>query len=215
MISTHNIIIADDDKLVSDLLRDQLSYLEEFSPVAAYSGEDVLSFIGSSRFSAIVLGEKLPDFKCESLYSLLRKMKILIPVIFILPVDFSNSPNSLKGEFVDFIIKPFSIKVLISTLRSQLQKFDASVEGALKIGPYIFQPASRLLFDAKKKIKIGLTDKETLILKYLYNAAGSAVNRDVLLEKVWGYNPGITTHTLETHIYRLRQKIEIRRLSCW
>ena len=56
--------------------------------------------------------------------------------------------------------------------------------------------------------KIRLTEKETNILKYLYRAGGKPVARDELLAEVWGYNAAVTTHTLETHIYRLRQKVE-------
>jgi DNA-binding response OmpR family regulator len=64
-----------------------------------------------------------------------------------------------------------------------------------------------MLLDAKAK-KIRLTDKETNILKYLYRAGGKVISREELLTEVWGYNAGVTTHTLETHVYRLRQKIE-------
>jgi DNA-binding response OmpR family regulator len=53
-----------------------------------------------------------------------------------------------------------------------------------------------------------LTEKETSILKYLYRSGSMVVGRDTLLGEVWGYNAGVTTHTLETHVYRLRQKIE-------
>ena len=56
--------------------------------------------------------------------------------------------------------------------------------------------------------KIRLTEKETNILKYLYRAGEKPVSREELLAEVWGYNAGVTTHTLETHVYRLRQKIE-------
>jgi DNA-binding response OmpR family regulator len=56
--------------------------------------------------------------------------------------------------------------------------------------------------------KIRLTEKETAILKFLCRAGNKPTDRDVLLNEVWGYNTGVTTHTLETHIYRLRQKIE-------
>jgi DNA-binding response OmpR family regulator len=55
---------------------------------------------------------------------------------------------------------------------------------------------------------VRLTDKETAILRYLYRAGQKPVSREILLQEVWGYNSGVTTHTLETHIYRLRQKIE-------
>ncbi|MBO6905972.1 MAG: winged helix-turn-helix domain-containing protein, partial [Parvibaculum sp.] len=75
------------------------------------------------------------------------------------------------------------------------------------IGPYSFRPSAKVLMDAQEK-KIRLTEKETSILKYLYRAGAKVVGRDILLAEVWGYNSGVTTHTLETHIYRLRQKIE-------
>jgi DNA-binding response OmpR family regulator len=55
---------------------------------------------------------------------------------------------------------------------------------------------------------VRLTEKEAAILKYLYRAGPEVVGREVLLHEVWGYSEGITTHTLETHVYRLRQKIE-------
>lgn len=77
----------------------------------------------------------------------------------------------------------------------------------LFFGPYTFKPASKLLLESNGS-KIRLTEKEASILKFLYRAGEKVVTRDVLLEEVWGYNAGVTTHTLETHIYRLRQKIE-------
>ena len=66
----------------------------------------------------------------------------------------------------------------------------------------------KLLLNPTTNKKIRLTEKETSILKYLYRAGDRPVGRDTLLGEVWGYNAGVTTHTLETHIYRLRQKIE-------
>ncbi|MEM9371553.1 MAG: winged helix-turn-helix domain-containing protein, partial [Pseudomonadota bacterium] len=76
-----------------------------------------------------------------------------------------------------------------------------------QIGDYSFRPGAKMLTDENEK-RIRLTEKETNILKFLYRAGGRTVERDVLLREVWGYNAGVTTHTLETHIYRLRQKIE-------
>ena len=73
--------------------------------------------------------------------------------------------------------------------------------------PNTRQQCLELLVDEQEK-KVRLTEKETAILKYLYRAGAKVVGRDVLLAEVWGYNSGVTTHTLETHIYRLRQKIE-------
>ena len=73
--------------------------------------------------------------------------------------------------------------------------------------PIRSNPHSRLLVTSDDK-KIRLTEKETNILKFLHRSTEDVVPRDILLHEVWGYNAGVTTHTLETHIYRLRQKIE-------
>ncbi len=77
----------------------------------------------------------------------------------------------------------------------------------LTIGPYSFDPAAKLMSDETSSRMVRLTEKETAILQFLYRA-GRAIGRDTLLGQVWGYNAGVTTHTLETHIYRLRRKIE-------
>src|ERR1700724_1104618 len=68
-------------------------------------------------------------------------------------------------------------------------------------------PGSKMLTGANAR-KVRLTEKETAILRFLYRAGQLPVSRETLLQEVWGYNSGVTTHTLETHIYRLRQKIE-------
>src|SRR2546425_9889205 len=75
------------------------------------------------------------------------------------------------------------------------------------IWPRTFRPSSKVLLNPKGN-KVRLTDKETAILRYLYRAGQRPVSRETLLQEVWGYNSEVTTHTLETHIYRLRQKVE-------
>jgi len=107
----------------------------------------------------------------------------------------------------DYVTKPFRLNVLLARLRAQLRQHEQSEDAVFSIGPYTFQPAHKLLVDADEQ-KVRLTEKETAILKYLYRAGDKVVSRDTLLGEVWGYNAGVTTHTLETHVYRLRQKIE-------
>ncbi|HEX2255859.1 MAG TPA: helix-turn-helix domain-containing protein, partial [Afifellaceae bacterium] len=91
--------------------------------------------------------------------------------------------------------------------RAHLRQHEQTEDATFAIGRYTFKPAAKMLLDDNGG-KIRLTEKETAILKYLYRAGERTVTRDVLLSEVWGYNSGVTTHTLETHIYRLRQKIE-------
>ena len=92
-------------------------------------------------------------------------------------------------------------------LRAQLRQHEQSEGAVFAIGPYSFHPAQKILADGEAR-KVRLTEKETEILKYLYRAGDNVVSRDTLLGEVWGYNAGVATHTLEPHVYRLRQKIE-------
>ena len=108
----------------------------------------------------------------------------------------------------DYVAKPFRLGELLARLRAQLRQHEASEDAEFVIGPYLFQPAHKLLLDADTRKKTRLTEKEASILRFLYRAGGKAVSRETLLGEVWGYNAGVNTHTLETHIYRLRQKIE-------
>ena len=107
----------------------------------------------------------------------------------------------------DYVAKPFRFAVLLARIRAQLRQHDASEDAVFNIGPYTFRPSSKLLVNPKGN-KVRLTEKETAILRYLYRAGRRPVSREILLQEVWGYNSGVTTHTLETHIYRLRQKVE-------
>ncbi|MGB3809591.1 MAG: response regulator transcription factor, partial [Parvibaculum sp.] len=107
----------------------------------------------------------------------------------------------------DYVTKPFRFGVLLARIRAQLRSHEQSEDAVFAIGPYTFRPGAKILVDAQEK-KVRLTEKETNILKFLFRAGPKVVNREVLLAEVWGYNSGVTTHTLETHIYRLRQKIE-------
>jgi DNA-binding response OmpR family regulator len=107
----------------------------------------------------------------------------------------------------DYVAKPFRFAVLLARIRAQLRQHEASEDAVFTVGSYAFHPSSKMMIDDKGR-KIRLTEKETAILRFLFRAGARSISREVLLQEVWGYNSGVTTHTLETHIYRLRQKIE-------
>ena len=119
----------------------------------------------------------------------------------------SDTILGLEAGANDYVPKPFKFAVLLARVRAHLRQHEQSEDATFTIGRYSFRPAAKLMVDDRGS-KVRLTEKETSILKFLYRAGERAVTRDVLLHEVWGYNSGVTTHTLETHIYRLRQKIE-------
>jgi DNA-binding response OmpR family regulator len=104
------------------------------------------------------------------------------------------------------VAKPVRMAELLARLNAVLAVFDASPEAALALGPYVFHPAARWL-DLPEGRRIRLTEKEAAVLLHLRRAAPRPVPRAELLGDVWGYSDAVATHTLETHIYRLRRKL--------
>ena len=150
----------------------------------------------------------LPDIDGYDAVRILRKNGFKAPIIMLTGHDTdSDTILGLESGANDYITKPFRFAVLLARVRAQLRQHEASDDAIFTIGPYTFRPSSKLLFNPKGN-KVRLTGKETVIMRYLYRAEQQPVSRETLLQEVWGYNSGVTTHTLETHIYRLRQKIE-------
>ena len=198
------LLLIDDDKALRQSLVEQLRLVEDFE-----CREAALDIVANERFDAVLLDIGLPDMDGREVCRLLRRAGVSAPIIMLTGADTdSDTILGLDSGANDYITKPFRMGVLLARLRAQLRQHEQSEDAVFNIGPYSFRPSTKLLVDAANKKKIRLTEKETAILKYLYRAGARTIGRDTLLGEVWGYNAGVTTHTLETHVYRLRQKIE-------
>ena len=203
------ILIVDDDAALRDSLSEQLQLHEEFATALAETARDALEVVKMDYFDAILLDVGLPDMDGREACRLMRRSGGKVPIIMLTGADTdADTILGLDAGANDYITKPFRLGVLLARLRAQLRQHEQSEDAVFMIGPYTFQPSGKLLVDEADERKIRLTEKETSILKYLYRSGAKAVDRDTLLGEVWGYTAGVTTHTLETHVYRLRQKIE-------
>jgi DNA-binding response OmpR family regulator len=208
MSTVKRILMVDDDDDLREALADQLVMTEEFDVFEAANGADGLVKAKEQHYDLVILDVGLPDMDGRELCRLMRKQGVKCPVLMLTGhVTDSDQILGLDAGANDYIAKPFKLPVLLARMRAQLRQHEQSEDAVFSVGPYTFRPAMKLLMDEAER-KIRLTEKETNILKYLYRANAQVVPRDVLLHEVWGYNAGVTTHTLETHIYRLRQKIE-------
>jgi DNA-binding response OmpR family regulator len=208
MNSLKKILMVDDDADLREALADQLVATEEFDVFEAGDGAEGLKRAGEQHYDLVILDVGLPDMDGRELCRLMRKQGMKAPVIMLTGhTTDSDQIQGLESGANDYVAKPFRLPVLLARIRAQLRQHEQSEDAVFAVGPYTFKPAAKLLLDEASK-KVRLTEKETNILKYLYRAGSTVVARDVLLHEVWGYNAGVTTHTLETHIYRLRQKIE-------
>ena len=207
MPTPKTILIIDDDDDLREALAEQLALHEAFRPVQASTATEGVR-MGREVRADLMLDVDLPDMDGREACRLLRKDGVSTPIIMLTGQSSdSDTVLGLESGANDYVTKPFRFAVLLARIRAHLRSHEQSEDAVFRIGPYEFRPAAKVLVDDKAK-KVRLTEKETNILKYLYRAGAKAVSREELLTEVWGYNAGVTTHTLETHIYRLRQKIE-------
>ena len=208
MANARKILIVDDDNDLREALVEQLSLHEEFEASAVDTGAKGASAAKANSPDLVLMDVGLPDTDGREVVRSLRKGGFKAPIIMLTGHDTdSDTILGLESGANDYITKPFRFAVLLARIRAQLRQHEASEDAVFTIGPYTFRPSSKLLLNPKGS-KVRLTEKETAILRYLYRAGQRPVSREVLLQEVWGYNSGVTTHTLETHIYRLRQKVE-------
>jgi len=203
------ILMVDDDDALRTSLAEQLQLHEEFQTKEAGTATEALDVVKDEHFDAVLLDVGLPDMDGREACRLLRRAGVKAPIIMLTAADSdADTILGLDAGANDYVTKPFRLGVLLARLRAQLRQHEQSEDAVFTIGPYTFKPSGKILLNEDSNAKIRLTEKETAILKYLYRAGDKVVGRDTLLGEVWGYNAGVTTHTLETHVYRLRQKIE-------
>jgi len=203
------ILLVDDDGTLRQSLAEQLRLHEEFGTAECETGAAAIDQCKSHRFDLVLLDVGLPDMDGREVCRILRRNGVTSPIIMLTGADTeADTILGLDSGANDYITKPFKLGVLLARIRSQFRQHEQSDDAVFTIGPYSFRPGVKMLVNAGTNKKIRLTEKETAILKYLYRAGDKAIGRETLLGEVWGYNAGVTTHTLETHIYRLRQKIE-------
>lgn len=208
MMQVRKILIADDDDDLRAALAEQLALYEEFDPLQANSAQGAIDRSRQDRPDLVLMDVGLPDMDGREAVKQLRDGGFKNPIIMLTGHDGeADTVLGLEAGANDYVTKPFRFAVLLARMRAHLRQHETSDDASFRIGPYTFQPGSKqLVTDAGTKLR--LTEKETAILRFLYRAGQSVVSREVLLKEVWGYNSAVTTHTLETHIYRLRQKIE-------
>jgi DNA-binding response OmpR family regulator len=185
------ILLAESDDVLRASLAEQLDR-EGYDVLAAKNADEARAAVREQPgFAIIGLGDG------DAIVAMLREHGLSCPAVLITEAATETIQESLA--------KPFRFSALLARLHALNNHHAPADDVAVRIGPYTFHPSAKLLQADGRKVR--LTEKETNILKFLHASAGT-VPRDILLHEVWGYSPAVATHTLETHIYRLRKKIE-------
>jgi DNA-binding response OmpR family regulator len=208
MIQARQILIVDDDVELRGALVEQFGLHPEFEVQAVGTAAAAIEMVGESPPDVVIMDVGLPDLDGREAVKILRRDGYKRPVIMLTARDSdADTVVGLDSGANDYVGKPFRFVVLLARIRAQLRQYESSEDAEFQVGPYTFRPTSKNLVGADGA-KLRLTEKEAAILRYLHRADQQPVAREMLLKHVWGYNSNVTTHTLETHIYRLRQKIE-------
>jgi DNA-binding response OmpR family regulator len=202
------ILLINNDKDLGEALAFQLALDKKYKTVETSGETSAFSQINNNFCDLVIINSQSSALNGYNLTKSLRLAGFKKPIIMLINqnnnLDIADDQNRKADEYIN---KPFRYPVLLKSIETQLHKFKKSENTKYSIGNYIFKPKSKIL-ESNKKRSIRLTEKENNILKFLYKHIGNIVSRETLLHEVWGYNSKVTTHTLETHIYRLRQKIE-------
>ncbi|MDR4307430.1 response regulator transcription factor [Chelatococcus sambhunathii] len=208
MASKRKILVVEDDADLRTELAEQLDLHDEFEAAQAGAAQPAIAHVRGDHVDLILMDVGLPDMDGREAIKIMRRDGYRGPVIMLTGQDSdADTILGLEAGANDYVAKPVRFAVLLARIRAQLRSHEASEDAVFTIGPYTFRPGGKVLV-TEKNGKIRLTEKETAILRFLYRSGSAVVGRETLLQEVWGYNSGVTTHTLETHVYRLRQKIE-------
>lgn len=211
MTARHPVLILDDDAELRGLLAAQLNGDGAFAAAEAGSLRDAWAMVTAkgARFDALLLDVTLPDGDGRDLCAGLRRRGFGMPILMLTGSDGeADVVRGLEAGADDYVAKPVRSGELLARLRAQLRSFAASEAVALAIGPYTFRPGVRQLHDPAQNRRIHLTEKEAGLLKTLYRSGGEPVSQRALLREIWGYSEATRSHTVETHVYRLRRKME-------
>lgn len=211
MSTARPILIVEDDDALREVLMEHLAANGAFQPRGAATLGEATHLLGAAdaRFDAVILDINLPDGDGRDFCAQMRRQRHNMPVIMLTSrSEETDVVRGLDAGANDYLSKPFRVNELLARLQAQLRLFDNSVDAVFTIGSYTFRPSAKLLAKPDKNQRIRLTNVEVRILKFLHQTGNRVVSRQTLLDEVWGYNAGATKHTLETHIYRLRQKME-------
>ena len=208
ILHTARIMIIDDDNdlrhvLMTQFEREGVAALEQAETMAA-----AFEKIDSFNPDILILDVQLPDGNGFHICARLREQGFEKPIIMLTGQDSENEViKGLDTGANDYIAKPMRFGELVARIRAQLRQHRASDDARFSARGVDFIPADKSLTCSAQQKTVTLTEKETLILKKLFRSWPETVSRASLLSQVWGYHDDVTTHTLETHIYRLRQKI--------
>ena len=209
------ILVIEDEEDLNQTLSFNLEN-EGYKVTSAFKGSEALEILeNASPPDLVILDLMLPDMPGLDICRHIRSKDNLKNISVIIVTAKGEEVDRVVGFELgadDYIVKPYSVRELMLRIQAQLRRNDSSEvteenseEGNISFKDLLIDNSKHKVFLSDKKIS--LTAKEYTLLKYLLTKADKVQTRDILLDKVWGYDNSVTTRTVDTHVKRLRSKL--------
>ena len=209
-ILSSRLLVVDGDIYLRGILRQQLAVegFDNFFEVGSVADFDTT--FENTNPDLILIDIQIPNGNAIEICQSLRRNGFAKPIIMLTIKGAEDDiVLGLEAGANDYLTKPFRVGELLARIRIQLRQSLAVGVAQFEIGNLIFVPANKTVHEISSDLTQILTEKETEILSYLYQAFPNEVTKTQILSEVWDFRIDVSTHTLETHIYRLRQKISL------
>ncbi len=209
------ILVIEDEEDLNQTLSFNLEN-EGYKVTSALKGSEALEILeNASPPDLVILDLMLPDMPGLDICRHIRSKDNLKNISVIIVTAKGEEVDRVVGFELgadDYIVKPYSVRELMLRIQAQLRRNEPSEVTAENLEEDNLTFKDLLIDNSKHKVflsnkKISLTAKEYTLLKYLLTKADKVQTRDILLDKVWGYDNSVTTRTVDTHVKRLRSKL--------
>jgi DNA-binding response OmpR family regulator len=207
MKAAHHLLIVSAEHSSHQLPLRQLALYDEFIIAWAGSAAEAMRLLADNQHTAVLVDAPLPDLDEAAFCRQVRRQGTRSPLLVLGSGNEAEVILALEAGAIDYVAKPVRANLLMARLRAHLRQYEQCEAASIPIGRFVLRVAEKLLLDTAGDREIRLTARETDLLKYLHRAGDRTVSQARLLTDVWGYHASVDTHTVQTHVHRLRRKI--------
>ena len=199
-------VIIDNDKLFIDLIEEQISIVFKKN----FKIKFLKNYFCNSPYELDKIDLLIVNFKfIKDNYNLLNALQNQnkSKIIFMFDSKIDRTQLKKHSDF-HFIVKPFKLKQMIDIITDLFVGYEANQKNIAVTDNLIFRPETKTLLNKNNDVIINLTEKESKLLNFILENKTNVLKKDEILINVWGITERINTHTLETHIYSLKKKLD-------
>ena len=198
-------MIYENEKILNTILHYQISHYNNYNVFSTKNHEEFIQILAKRKFDVSILNLNYLNAECDNILKMLKSKNKYINIIAYHDTKFKLLSQNIRNLYL--LEKPFKLTILFNHLDKINTSENFHNSSKYLMEHIIFSPSKKIISNLETNKREHLTEKENNLLIYLYNKKNEEILKNDLLTKIWGVSDKINTHTLETHIYRLKQKL--------